>query len=105
MTSFDHLVGAQQERFRDREAERFGGLQINDQFIIGGILHRQLGWLRTSEDAINVDGCLAVLLSGVVSIGCQSALSNEIAEIVNGWQAMPSGKLDDFTAMRVGDRA
>jgi hypothetical protein len=40
-------------------------------------------------------GLLAVLLSGIVPIGCQSALSDEIAEIVNGGQAMPSGKLDE----------
>ena len=27
---FDHLVGAQQERFRDRQAERLGGFEIYD---------------------------------------------------------------------------
>jgi hypothetical protein len=27
---FDHLVGAQQERFRYREAERLGGFEIHD---------------------------------------------------------------------------
>ena len=27
---FDHLVGAQQERFRYREAERLGGFEIDD---------------------------------------------------------------------------
>jgi hypothetical protein len=27
---FDHFVGTRKQRGRDREAERFGGLQVND---------------------------------------------------------------------------
>jgi hypothetical protein len=32
---FDHLVGAHQERFRDFQAERLGGLQVDHQFELG----------------------------------------------------------------------
>ena len=36
MTSlFDHLVGAQQKRFRDRQAESLGCTQVDDQFQFG----------------------------------------------------------------------
>jgi hypothetical protein len=37
---FDHLVGAQQERFRDRETDRLGGLEIDDKLEFGWILDR-----------------------------------------------------------------
>jgi hypothetical protein len=35
-TSFDHLVGAREQHGRDREAERFRGLEIDDQLELGG---------------------------------------------------------------------
>ena len=31
---FNHLIRPQQQRRRDREAERLGGLQVDDQFEI-----------------------------------------------------------------------
>jgi hypothetical protein len=35
MASFDQFVGGSQHRFRDRKAERLGGLQADDQFKLG----------------------------------------------------------------------
>jgi hypothetical protein len=40
-TSFDHLVGATEQRQRDREAERPGRLEIDDQLDLGGLLDRR----------------------------------------------------------------
>ena len=42
----DHLVGAGERRQRNGQAERIGGLEIDDQIDLGGLLHRQLGWLQ-----------------------------------------------------------
>ena len=36
----DHLVGAQQERLRDRQPERLAGLEIDNQFKLRRVLHR-----------------------------------------------------------------
>jgi len=36
------LVGAQQERLRDRELERLGGLEVDEQLELARLLHRQL---------------------------------------------------------------
>src|SRR6516165_5107985 len=53
---FDHLVGAGEQRWGNGEAERFGCVQIDDQFELGGRLHRKLARLRALENTVDVDG-------------------------------------------------
>ena len=71
--SLDHLVGAREQRGRYFEADRFSGLEIDDQLVLGGRLHRQIARLLTLEDAVDVAGRLPVLLDFVRSIADQPA--------------------------------
>ena len=50
----DHLVSAQQERFGDRQAERLGGLEVDDEVKLGRILHGEISDLCALEDAIGI---------------------------------------------------
>src|SRR5262249_34853224 len=50
----DHLIGARKHRRRHGEAERFGGLEVDDQFVFGRRLHRQIAGFLPFEDAIDV---------------------------------------------------
>ena len=52
--SFDHLVGARKHGGRHGEAERFGGLKVDDQFKFGRSLYGHIAWLLTLENTINV---------------------------------------------------
>jgi hypothetical protein len=61
MVLFDHLIGGDQKVLRYAKAKRVGCLKVDHQFILGRCLHRQIGWLLTLEDAIDVTGSSAKL--------------------------------------------
>src|SRR3981189_1978375 len=54
--SLNHPVRAQHQRLRDRNAERLGGLQIDDQLELRRLLDGKVGWLRALEDLVHVCG-------------------------------------------------
>jgi hypothetical protein len=54
----NYLVRGGQQRFRDGKAERFGGLEVNDQFQLGRLLNWQIGWFLAFENAPGIDANL-----------------------------------------------
>ena len=52
--SLDHLVGAGEDRGRHGKAERFGGLEIDDQLEPGRLLDQKIGRLGAVEDLSSV---------------------------------------------------
>src|ERR1019366_10554254 len=53
----DHLVGAGKQRFRDREAERLGGGQVDDKIESGRELDRNVAGLRAAQNLVHILGC------------------------------------------------
>src|SRR5262249_30239999 len=53
----DHLIRLDEERRGDGEAERLGGLEIDDQQKFGRRLYRQVRGRRTPQDAIDIRRC------------------------------------------------
>ena len=45
-----------QEAWAARQAERLGGLEVDQQLKTRGLLHRQIGWLRPFENFVYVHG-------------------------------------------------
>ena len=74
---FDHLVGAGEQRWRHREAERLGSLEIDHQLVLGRRLHRQVGRLLALEDAIDIAGGAPVLVEQIGPVGDQAAAGDK----------------------------
>jgi len=77
---FDHLVGAHQERFRDFQAERLGGLQVDHQFELGRRLDRQVGRLLAAQNAVDIGRRAAERIDIVRPVGQQAAAFRELPE-------------------------
>src|SRR6266516_7401566 len=60
LASLDHLVRGHLHDQRHREAERLGGLEIDDKFEFGGQDDWQVRRLLALEDATGVDADLAI---------------------------------------------
>ena len=64
---------------RHVEAERLGGLEVDDQLVFGRRLHRQVGGLLAFKDAIDVDGGAAELVVRIRPIGDQAAGGDKVS--------------------------
>src|SRR6476646_3786773 len=79
--SFDHLVGAQEERIGDRQAKSLGGRKIDDKFESGRLLDRNIAGLRTAQNLVNQLGRAPELMREVWAVGHETARFNKRAGI------------------------
>src|SRR2546429_6596132 len=78
----DHLVGAAEQRDWKSDAERMGGLEIDDQLGFCGLLHREVGRLLAFEDASGIAASETVPVRNTASVAHQAAGSSERAILV-----------------------
>src|SRR6516225_6670625 len=69
---FDHLVGAQQNRWGYGKAERRGGLAVHEHLELGRQLHREIARLLAAQDAIDISGGAPKVVYLVDSVGEQT---------------------------------
>src|SRR5215813_13627282 len=56
-TSFDYLVGGKQKVRRNRQAERLGGIKVDNQLVLGRLLEGQIASFLPTQDAIITGFC------------------------------------------------
>ena len=71
---------------RHREAERLGGLEVDDQLVLGRRLDRQIGGLLALEDAVNVAHGGAPLINLVRPVRNEAAFHRKVSVWVDSWQ-------------------
>src|SRR6266446_9858263 len=76
---FDHLVGADEERGRNCEAERLGGFQVDRHLKFGRLHDRQIGGLFTLENSPGVSTDLTIAVSKAHSVTDQATSRDELA--------------------------
>ena len=83
---FDHLVGRGEQRLRNGQAEGLCGLEIDDQFILGGRLHREIARLLALENAIDIAGRAPELVGKIRSVRDQATIRGAEAVVGDGRQ-------------------
>jgi len=69
MRSLNHLVGAEQQPLRDRDAERLRGFHVDRQLELCRPLDGKVRGLGTLENPIHVTGDSALEVANVRAIG------------------------------------
>ena len=91
----DYLVRGGQQRFRDGKAECFGGLEVENHFVLGRGLHWEVGRFLTFENAIDIAGGAPTVVNNVRPVGNQTAGADELAPVENRGQFVPGRKRDN----------
>src|SRR5215471_17887924 len=71
--SFNHLVGARKQRWRQLEAERLGAFEVDRQIDPGRELDRQIARFGALENPVDVAGRMPIALSLVDAVRCEQA--------------------------------
>jgi hypothetical protein len=73
----NHLVGERYQHRRHVEAERLGGLEIDDELELRWLLDWNIRRLLAFQDFVDEIGRAPIELPAIRSIGCQSAGGNK----------------------------
>src|SRR5262245_19061638 len=77
--SLDHLISPSQHRRRDRESHCLGGLEIDDQLELGGLLDGQVGGLCALQNPVDEPGRATMHVVQIFRVGHEAPSLSESA--------------------------
>src|SRR5579872_2265433 len=96
---FDHLVGAHQKRLGDFQPDRFCRLEIDDEFELGRLHHRQVSRFGAGKDLAGIDSGLAVTFGKLRAVTDETADFGEFAAERHRRQFVTQSKSCDMRAV------
>src|SRR5260370_41230653 len=81
--SLENLVGTAGQRQRNGDAERTGGLQVDEHLDFGRLLHWQISRLSTFKNAPGIDSDEAMCFRHVGPVAHQASGRSELAPLVD----------------------
>src|SRR6476646_8748906 len=97
--SLDDLIGERDQGCRHLEAEHPSCFEIDSQLELRGCLRRQIAWVGTSQDSVNVRRRAVKNSSGLWSVSDQGPFAGELPVCENRGKTMLRCRTDDQTAM------
>ena len=98
--SFDDLVGAGEQRPRQRKTDDLRRLRFGDEVVLRGHVNRQLGCFFAFENAIDILGRAPKLIYSIGSIERKAAVVDVGWVPIHGRQFMLASKRRDPSALR-----
>src|SRR5258708_14039007 len=77
MELLDHRIRPLQERRRDRQAERLGGLEVDDQLELGRLLDGEISRLGPLENLVDIEGGPPIVVRHVDAVRHEPAIIHE----------------------------
>src|SRR5262249_28541820 len=80
-SSFEHLVGGDYEALRDGDAERLGGLLVDEDLNLRRPLDRQITGFLASQDAAGIDAGKMIGIGDTGTVTQQSTGRRKLAAV------------------------
>src|SRR5262249_37231908 len=96
----DDVIRPQQQRLRNSQPDGLGGLEVDHQLKLRWLFDGKVGGLGALEDLVHLNSSATVEAQGLGAVAHQAAGIDEIANKVNGGQAMGGCELDYSGAMK-----
>src|SRR5262245_53500866 len=101
---FDHFVSAEQEGFRDRQANCLGRPKIDSQLKSRRVLYCEVGRLGTFENSIHVVSYAAKVIIPIDAVGHQTTSYYVLGESIDGRHPITLCQIDDHWCIKNSER-
>jgi hypothetical protein len=99
--SFDHLVGAREQRERNFEAESSCGLEINAERKLSWLFDWQIAWFRTLQNLIDMRRRPPEQVGDARPVGYEAAGPHKVIVLIHRRQAVLGCQLYKSPFVRV----